>query len=248
MSLVQRLAPLGGLAGLAGRTLLDALYPLECVGCGGSGKVICDACVADLPVLGPPFCRVCATPGDFDLCGVCANRMRRFDGVRAPYVYSGPIRAAILALKYSGIKSAAPQLGDSLGAYLDGNPLPGEVLVPVPMHPRRRRERGYNQAELLARRVADVCDLACAPGLLFRTRNVGPQAGTANATQRATNVAGSVGVASAADATGSRIILVDDVATTGNTLETCADALKRAGAASVWGLVLAVASGGSSAE
>ena len=239
--LLRHLAPLRGLAGLAGRTVMDALYPLECVGCGGSGKVICDGCAADLPELVPPFCRTCATPGDFAICNVCAENPRQFDGVRAPYVYSGAIRSAILALKYGGIRAAGAPLGDMLCEYLAGNPVPGDLLVPVPMHRRRRRERGYNQAELLARRVAEGCDLAYAPELLLRTRHADPQAGISNAAQRMTNVAGSVTVGSVEDVAGTRIVLVDDVATTGSTLETCADALKRAGAESVWGLVLAVA-------
>ncbi|MCE2499597.1 MAG: ComF family protein [Dehalococcoidia bacterium] len=243
MSFIGRLGRLSGLAELAGRSLLDALYPLECAGCGGSGKIICDSCVDDLPVLSAPYCVVCATPGDFARCQVCAETARRFDGIRAPFRYSGAIRKAILEFKYSGIKAAAPQMGDMLAEYLDSNPLPGDVLVPVPMHRRRLRERGYNQAELLARRVADRCGLDCAPELLYRTRHVGPQAGTADAAQRATNVVGSVAVTSVAGATGTRVILVDDVVTTGNTLETCADALKRAGAVSVWGLTLAVAGG-----
>ncbi len=243
MSLVNRLAPLRSLAGLAGRTLLDTLYPLECVGCGGSGKVICDGCATRLPVLNPPFCDVCAAPGDFSRCRTCAEAGRQFDGIRAPYQYAGAVRQAILALKYGGIKAAAPQLGDMLADYLNHHPLPGDVLAPVPMHPRRRRERGYNQAELLARRVAEGCRLRYNGNLLSRTRHVDPQAGINSAAQRIGNVAGSVAVGPNAEVSGAAVILVDDVATTGSTLETCAASLKRAGAVSVWGLTLAVAGG-----
>ena len=248
MSLVRRFTQVRVLAGMAGRTLLDTLYPLECGGCGSSGKIICNACAEDLPKLVPPFCQVCAAAGDFARCGACAENGRRFDGIRAPFRYSGGIRRAILALKYGGIKAAAPQLGDMMGEYLSENPVPGNLLVPVPMHPRRRRERGYNQAELLARRVADRCNLRYEPGLLQRSRHVDPQAGIRKADQRRTNVAGSVAVGSAEDVAGTRIILVDDVATTGSTMEAAADALKRAGAVSVWGLTLAVSSGDSLAE
>ena len=236
------------LAAQAGRGLLDALFPIECVGCGASGNVICDKCAANLPVLRPPFCAICATPGDFARCQTCAESVRRFDGVRAPYRYAGAIRQAILALKYGGIKAGAPRLGDLLAGYLDANPLPGEIVAPVPMHRRRLRERGYNQAELLARRVADHSTLQYERDLLFRTRPVEPQAGIGSAAQRAVNVAGSIGVSSGLDVSGASVILVDDVATTGSTLESCAAALKEAGAVSVWGLTLAVAGGESLAE
>ena len=248
MFLLKRLGPLQGLAEQAGRGVLDALYPLECVGCGGPGRVICDACATDLPELVPPFCRICATPGDFARCQRCAEGVRQFDGVRAPFHYGGTVRQAILALKYGGIKAAAPQLGDLLAGYLNDNPLPGDVLTAVPMHSRRRRERGYNQAELLAARVARVGNLRYDAGLLTRTRQVEPQAGIDSADRRAVNVAGSVAVSPGKDLNGAAIILVDDVATTGSTLESCAAALKQADAASVWCLTLAVAGGQSLRE
>ena len=127
MSLMRRLAPVRGLAEQAGRTLLDALYPLECAGCGGSGKIICDRCAQELPRLVPPYCRVCAAYSETELCRACAQSGRHFDGARSPYRYEGSIRDAILALKYGGIKAAAPQLGDMLADYLKENPLPGDV-------------------------------------------------------------------------------------------------------------------------
>ena len=240
MSLLNRLAPLQNLFGQAGRGLLDALYPLECVGCGATGKVICDRCAAGLPVLLPPFCEICSVPGDFARCPACAANGRCFDGIRAPFQYGGVIRQAILALKYGGIKAAAPQLGTLLGDYLNDNPLPCDLVAAVPMHPRRRRERGYNQAELLARQVSRRCGLSYDGGLLVRTRPVNPQAGANSAAARVANVTDSVALADGQDVAGKRVILVDDVATTGSTLQTCAEALKAAGAESVWGLTLAV--------
>lgn len=241
MSLMRRLAPVRGLAEQAGRTLLDALYPLECAGCGGSGKIICDRCAQELPCLVPPYCRVCAAYSETELCRVCVQSGRHFDGARAPYRYEGSIRDAILALKYGGIKAAAPQLGDMLADYLKENPLPGDVVAPVPMHASRRRERGYNQAELLARRVAGRCDIPYRADLLARTRRVDPQAGMTNAASRATNVADSVTISRPSEVHGRQVILVDDVVTTGSTLNACAAALKEAGVASVWCLTLAVA-------
>ena len=248
MAFWDRSSPLSRLAGLAGRALVDALYPLECVGCGSSGKIICHACSVSITPLSAPFCRVCGTPGEFDRCRICTESVRNFEGVRAPYLYGGAVRRAILALKYGGIKAAAEPLGDMLGEYLDANPLPGDLLIPVPMHPRRRKERGYNQAELLARRVERICGLAYDDRALHRSRNVDPQAGMNSAALRVSNVLGSVAVKPGANVEGAGIILVDDVATTGNTLDTCAKELKEAGATSVWGLTLAIAGGQSLTE
>ena len=236
------------LAAQAGRGLLDALFPMECVTCGASGNVICDKCAADLPLLLPPFCSICSAPGDFARCERCAASERWFDGIRAPYRYAGPIRQAILALKYGGVKAGSAQLGDLLAAYLDDNPLPGDAIVPVPMHRSRRRERGYNQAELLARRMAQRGTLRYQDNVLIRTRHADPQAGITDPTLRASNIAGSIAVAPGVDASGGRFILIDDVATTGSTLSECAAALKKAGAESVWCLTLAVASGQGAAE
>lgn len=239
--MLRRLTPLQALAGQAGRALLDVLYPLECAGCGGTGKIICDSCAKQLPWLVPPFCRVCAAHSESELCQACRDTVRHFDGVRAPFRYEGSVRQAILALKYGGIRAAAAQLGNTLADYLEGNPLPGEIVAPVPMHASRRRERGYNQAELLAERVARQCGIWYQPDTLLRTRRVDPQAGIGSGIGRAANVADSVAVSGGSDLKDKRVILVDDVATTGSTLDTCAAVLKEAGAASVWCLTLAAA-------
>ena len=248
MSLIRQLAPLRDLAGLAGRTVLDALYPLECAGCGASGKIICERCAEALPRLTPPYCLMCAAESEVELCRVCAQSGRRFNGVRAPFRYEGVVRQAILALKYGGIKAAASQLGDMMAEYLVRNPMPGDLIAPVPMHGSRQRERGYNQAELLARRVAGRCDVRYAGDLLARTRRVDPQAGMVSAASRVSNVADSVAVSRPSGVHGAQIILVDDVATTGSTLDACAAALLDAGAASVWCLTLAAAGSRSARE
>ena len=124
-----------------------------------------------------------------------------------------------------------------MAQYQADQPVPGDVIVPVPLHRRRLRERGYNQSALLAREVSKRSGIPIDEGLLIRTKDTTPQVQAANRQQRRTNVEGSFQCPQ--DVAGRALILVDDVATTGGTLSACASALKDRGAASVWGLVLA---------
>jgi len=149
----------------------------------------------------------------------------------------GALREAIYALKYRGLRAAAPQLGRLLAQHLAGHPIPGDVLVPVPLHPHRLRHRGYNQAALLTKEVARLTGLPMREYLLARRRDTPPQVGTATREQRRTNVLDSFAVTG--DTQGLAVVLVDDVTTTGSTFSAAAAALKAAGVASVWGLALA---------
>jgi ComF family protein len=149
----------------------------------------------------------------------------------------GLVREAIHCFKYRNYRVAAPCLGGLMASYLAENPLPGEALVPVPLHPRKLRERGYNQAELLATEVGKAVGLPMEKKLLSRIRNSAPQASASNVNLRQTNTAGAF--LCQEDLAGAACILVDDVCTTGSTLNACAEALAAAGAAQVWALTLA---------
>ena len=140
-------------------------------------------------------------------------------------------------MKYRGWRAVAPGLGGLLAGYLEKHKLPGEVFVPVPVYSRRLRSRGYNQSNLLAREAGKLLELPVREDLLKRANDSLPQVEARSREHRRANVAGSF--QASADVVGMSILLVDDVATTGSTLSACADALKDAGAASVWGLVLA---------
>ena len=149
----------------------------------------------------------------------------------------GAVQQAIFALKYRGIRAAAPERGLLLAGYIAEQRTPGDVIVAVPLHRRRLRTRGYNQSELLARELSKITGLPSAKGLLARVKDAPPQVEAATRSQRRTNVEGSYEVTG--DVTGRRVLLIDDVVTTGATMSSCAAALKQAGAASVWGLALA---------
>lgn len=217
-------------------TALDLLFPLNCLGCQREGKVLCESCVESLPELKPPFCRVCAQPNAPATCHWCLESPPAFNGIRAPYRMEGTVKEAIHNLKYRGLKAAAPELAELLTTYLAENPIPGDVLVPVPLHPRRLRSRGYNQSALLAKELSKNLGLDMDQSLLIRAKNNPPQV-SASREERRENVQGSFRCDGPAG--GRSVILVDDVATTGSTLSACAAVLKAAGASSVWCLVLA---------
>ena len=160
------------------------------------------------------------------------------DGIRSPLRFEGVIRQAVHQLKYQNLRAIAPDLAALLAEYLADNPVPGKVLVPVPLHRKRLRERGYNQSELLVRELSRLIKMPVFTDCLIRVKQTPPQARTAALEERQHNVADAF---SCLDRRlqGKQVLLIDDVSTSGATLDSCAVALKAGGAASVWGLTLA---------
>jgi ComF family protein len=141
-------------------------------------------------------------------------------------------------LKYKNLRAIAGLFARLLNDYLSTNPVAAEVLVAVPLHPKRLRERGYNQSLLLAKELAKLSKLPLIEDCLIREHHAPPQAQTATASERRSNVANAF---SCRDRRlkGKQVLLIDDVSTSGATLDACARALKKGGATSVWGVVLA---------
>jgi len=129
-------------------------------------------------------------------------------------------------------------LAKLLQDYLVTNPMPGEVLVPVPLHQKRVRERGYNQSSLLVKELGKLTSLPVVDDCLVRQRHAPPQAKTSTVDERRSNVANAF-TCRDCRLQGKQVLLIDDVSTSGATLDACAAALKATGATSVWGLVLA---------
>ncbi|MFC1989521.1 ComF family protein [Chloroflexota bacterium] len=148
------------------------------------------------------------------------------------------MRQAIHQLKYRHLRSLAATLAQLLNDYLINNPVPGNVLVPVPLHRKRLRERGYNQSSLLATELSKLNNLAVVGDCLVRQRYASPQARASNVDERQRNVAGAFACCDHR-LRGKQVLLIDDVSTSGVTLDACAAALTADGATSVWGLVLA---------
>ena len=189
------------------------------------------------------FCSVCGTPflnaAPLDAegrCGLCRRGLTGFDAAWSYGEYDGVLRKLVHLLKFNGVRPLAAPLGRMMARALPRSER-FDAVVPMPLHWRRQWSRGFNQSELLARRVAAHAGIPVVKALK-RTRATPPQAGLTSA-QRRDNVAGTFRVTSVEKVRGRYLLLIDDVMTTGATLSACSAALKRAGAARVSVLTLA---------
>lgn len=232
VSLFTRLGQLKGAA-------LDLLFPRWCIGCGREGDLLCEACSGALPRLLPPLCPGCSQPlASGAKCPSCQGGILELEGLRSPFRFEAVVRQAIHHLKYKNVKALATPLARLLADYLSANPIPHQVLVPVPLHPRRLQERGYNQSSLLAQELGRLIGSPVVTGSLLRQRDTPAQAKAIAAEARRSNVADAFACRDGR-LRAREVLLIDDVCTTGATLNSCAHALKAAGATSVWGLTVA---------
>ena len=233
----------------AGRALLDLIYPPLCLVCRapvGEPRVLCAGCWTKLTFFEGAMCTVCGLPFELDpgtesLCASCQADPPAFDSARAAIAYDDASKAAILALK----RADRLEFAQLFAVWLKraGQPLLEEcdVIVPVPLHRLRLWMRRYNQSALLAQRLAKTSGKPFDPFMLTRTRATPSQGNMPSANARQRNVRGAFRVpAKRTEAVSGRtVLLIDDVLTTGATIQACARALKRAGAEKV--LVLTIA-------
>ncbi|HEX9996350.1 MAG TPA: ComF family protein [Abditibacterium sp.] len=233
------------------QSLLDALFPPRCAAClGWSRTVFCESCAPKLRPIDAPQCQKCGVPFDplafaAAECALCRQKAPHFEAARAAFHFDGPIRDAIHRLKYHEKSALAARLAPFLAQLLGSDAMlrdfAPDFLVAVPLHPRRLRNRGFNQSQLLALELSRQCKIPLAAPLR-RTRNTTPQV-ELKGDERAKNVRGAFEI----DATiwaqiggkNARFLLIDDVITTGSTLGEAALVLKKAGADGVCALTLA---------
>ncbi len=236
------------------RDLIDIVYPPRCHVCGdflgkddsdNRSTFFCRACFADFTQIASPLCPICCTPfisdrqGDHP-CEDCLRKRPFFEAICARYLYKGAIMEAIYQFKYGEKSFLADSLGPLLSQFAEGLVEKSENLLtmPVPLHPKRLRERGFNQSLLLARHVAGRLDTEVDFLSLRRVRYTLPQTGLGKEGRRK-NVRAAFRVENPDAVKGMTVLLVDDVATTGNTLNECARVLTRSGCENVLCLVLA---------
>jgi ComF family protein len=229
-----------------GRAVVDGVLPPRCLACGETvdePDALCGRCWAGITFFAPPWCVACGLPfpypmGDDALCGDCARERRNWDRARAVLRYDKNSRRLVLGLKHGDRTHLAGAFGRWMHRAGREVLAGADLLVPVPLHWTRLFQRRYNQAALLAQAIRSAGGPDVAPDWLVRRRRT-PAQGHLGSAARERNVRGAFAMRAGRSVAGKRVVIVDDVMTTGATVEECARVLRRSGAASIGVLTLA---------
>ena len=236
---------------------MDIIYPPRCGVCASflweaplkgnaTALAICHSCLAGFNPLSSPLCSLCGAPFSSEVsedhpCEDCLRNPPAYDAAGAPYLYEGSLLEAIHHLKYHGKTSLARSLGPLLGEFTQdwlGDESTNVLVVPVPLHPVKLRERGYNQSLLLAGYIAKKLRAELDFLSLRRNKKTLPQAGLGKK-QRQQNVRDAFKLENANRIKGRDVLLVDDVSTTGNTLNACSKIMRKGGVRTIYCVTLA---------
>lgn len=239
--------------------IFDLLFPRQCIGCGDEGEWICSGCLKDIDIIKQPFCPECRRPtvcGEF--CEHCKTGFA-LDGIFICANFDeGVLKEAIHKFKYEFISDIGGVLGKimvgkikNLESRIMNQELRFDFIIPVPLHKKRKAWRGFNQAEVLGKVVSERLNIKMEKDSLVRRKYTKPQMeldreGRLKNLKEVFEIVGATGSvaqesgrANGSPLQGKNVLLVDDITTTGATLEECAKVLKEKGASSVWGIVLA---------
>lgn len=217
---------------------LDLFFPPHCGGCNTSGSRWCSQCQLSVKKLPKTVCNLCGRPMPYlSECYTCESNTPSYDALRSWAFYEGPVRKAIHNLKYRGDMSLGEILAQPLVNLVTNICWDADLILPVPMGTKRISTRGFNHAALLTRPIAYAMGIPFTKKCLRKIRDTPTQVGL-SLPVRLTNVKGAF-LAEEKNIKGRRLILVDDVTTSGATMEACAIALREAGAAAVYGLTIA---------
>jgi competence protein ComFC len=224
--------------------LLDLLFPKKCIGCGKFGGYVCDECQVGIWEE-DQICPVCTRNSRYGLRHKYCQKPYYLDGVSCFWAYEALARKLIIKAKFNYYFDYLSELivnssellvrpeYTELAWFISQNP----TTVPIPLHPKRLRERGFNQAEIIARHLSKIFGLPMAP-MLQRTKNTDHQVGKSRS-ERLKNLEDAFQLNYIKHKLPTHVLLVDDVWTTGSTMSECAKTLKKGGVKKVWGLVLA---------
>jgi ComF family protein len=229
---------------------IDLLFPRRCPVCDGivmpKGRLICPECVKKLSFVKNPVCKKCGKEvisTDIEYCLDCVRHKRTFEHGRALINYDENAGSSMAKIKYKNKREYLDFYGEAICARYGKliRRMESDVLVPVPVHPSRRKERGFNQAELLARRIGEHLGIAVCSTMLVRNKKTMPQKGLDPA-GRLKNLEEAFSAGEMIKEVES-VILVDDIYTTGSTIEACTRALKKAGIKRVYFLAICIGRG-----
>ena len=229
--------------------ILDFLFPKRCVSCGSFGQYLCPNCLAQIKRIETLVCPVCGRSAIGGATHPGCRSRYSLDGLISVCIYEGPIKSVVKRLKYKPwITDLAGIVVASITGYVTQNTSMNRfidtktLVTPVPLHKSRERERGFNQAEILGRDLAKKLNLEFTPDLLIRQKRTKPQADL-KGKERLENIKNAFSISLQSPnilrSEYPSILLIDDVWTTGATLQACCDVLKRAGVKKVWALTLA---------
>lgn len=220
---------------------MQLLFPARCLGCRRTGEYVCAPCLADLEPPAENACSTCQTAIKAgSVCAMCEYGDFIYDTINAVFQMNGTARNLVHALKYEDLRALAPKMGEIMAEYIATRDLQTDVLMPLPIHPKRMRQRGYNQSALLGKVVADHLQIAFDDTTLVRIKHTPPQVALKVLEERINSMRGAFRCDT--DLDGKNVLLLDDVVTSGSTINEATVALKNAGAGSVD--VLAFARGG----
>lgn len=234
-----------------GEELLELVFPPACALCERIGtELICTDCREQFQFIEPPYCQHCGRPLSESaqravVCGECRQNIPRFDAARAVGLHTQALREAVLKFKFGRRQRLVEPLAQLLAQRISAetsrpNGLAWSQLnglVPVVLHPQRRGWRGFDQAILLSRRLSALTEIPCLENVLVRTKNTMPQIGLSPARRRQ-NVRGAFEVIDERVITGGSFLLIDDVYTTGSTMNAAAQVLRKSGAETIYALTL----------
>ena len=218
---------------------MDWIYPPACAGCGAAGEVWCADCRNSVVRIRPPVCERCGYPQNSKSseCAGCGKHQPAYTRLRSYGAYQGALKEAIHALKYQSNLALGFVFSQSLSEVIRDEGWKIDVISPIPLSPKRQKERGYNQAASVAHPLAGLLDIEYDAKSLTRIKNTESQVHL-TADDRMKNMSGAFMLKERAW-TGKRVLIIDDVITTGSTLNECARIAREGGAADVYGVSIA---------